>query len=85
MRGSAAGVDDPLGDPFVIEVRDLLAEVEVLQQCRAAITGAQGVVGIVDTKALCRREPLARLGEREAPRGVDRIGLGRFLHRAREP
>ena len=32
----AAGVDDPLGDALVVEVEDLLAEMEVLEQRRSA-------------------------------------------------
>ena len=32
VSGSAAGVDDPFGDPLVIEMRDLLAQMEVLEQ-----------------------------------------------------
>ena len=36
VGAEAAGVDDPLGDALVVEVEDLLAEVEVLQQRRAA-------------------------------------------------
>ena len=35
VGAEAAGVDDPLGDPLVVEVEDLLAEVEVLEQRRA--------------------------------------------------
>ena len=35
VRGGAAGVHDPLGDALVVEVRDLLAEVVVLEQGRA--------------------------------------------------
>ena len=36
VRPEAAGVDDALGDALVVEVEDLLAEVEVLEQRRAA-------------------------------------------------
>jgi hypothetical protein len=35
VRRRAAGVDDPLRDPLVVEVLDLLAQHEVFQQRRA--------------------------------------------------
>ena len=34
MRAEAAGMDHPLGDALVVEMEDLLAEVEVLEQRR---------------------------------------------------
>lgn len=34
MRRRAAGVDDPLGDPLVVEVGDLLPQVVVLNEDR---------------------------------------------------
>ena len=37
VDAGAAGVDDPLGDALVVEVHDLLAEVEVLEQRRTAL------------------------------------------------
>ena len=37
VRAGPAGVDHPLRDALVVEVRDLLAEVEVLQQRRATL------------------------------------------------
>ena len=39
VGAEASGVDDPFGDPFVVEVEDLLAEVEVLEQRRSALAG----------------------------------------------
>jgi len=36
MGGGASGVDDPLGNPLVIEVRDFLPENEILQQSGSA-------------------------------------------------
>jgi hypothetical protein len=35
VRARAARVNDTLRDPFVIEVRDLLAEVEIFEQRRS--------------------------------------------------
>jgi len=37
-------VHDPLGDAFVVEVEELLAEGEVLQQRRSALADAQRVL-----------------------------------------
>ena len=48
----AAGVDDPLGDALVVEVEDLLPEVEVFQQRRAAGTGLERVLVVGDRDAL---------------------------------
>ena len=56
------GVDDPLGDPLVVEVEDLLAEVEVFQERRAADAGLERVLVVGDRDAL--------LG------GQDRMALG---------
>ena len=52
MRRGAARMDDPLRDPLVVEVGDLLAEVEVLEQRGAPLPGAQRVVGVVDPNSL---------------------------------
>ena len=61
VRGGAAGVDDALGDALVVEVGDLLAEVEVLQQGRPALAGLQRVIGVGQPQALRGGEELARL------------------------
>ena len=45
----AARVDHPLGDALVVEVGDLLAQVVVLQQGRAARPGLERVVGVGET------------------------------------
>ena len=52
VRAVAAGVDDALGDALVVEVEDLLAEVEVLEQRRAALADAQRVLVVGDRHAL---------------------------------
>ena len=57
VRAEAAGVDDPLGDALVVEVEDLLAEVEVLEQRRAALADPQRVLVVGDRDALLRRQP----------------------------
>ena len=62
MGAGAARVHDALRDALVVEVGDLLAEVEVLEQRRAALAGLQRVLVVVDRNALVRRERLARAG-----------------------
>jgi hypothetical protein len=57
----AASVHRPLGDAFVIEVSDLLAEVEALQQRRAPRSGLEGVIGIGQPQALRGGEVIAGL------------------------
>ena len=57
MRAEAAGVHDALGDALVVEVEDLLAEVEVLEQRRAALADPQRVLVVGDRHALLRRQP----------------------------
>ena len=44
VRRRAARMDDPLGDPLVVEMRDLLAEDEVLEQRRTTETRLQRVL-----------------------------------------
>ena len=59
MGAEAAGVDDPLRDPLVVEVEDLLAEVEVLEQRGTALPGTQRVLIVGDRCALlCRQAGL---------------------------
>jgi hypothetical protein len=50
---------DTLGDPLVIEVRDLLAHDEVFEQRRAARAGAQRVLVVGDAHALVGAQRLA--------------------------
>ena len=61
VRAVAAGVYHPLGDPLVIEVEDLLAEVEVLDQARAALPRPQGVLVVAHRHALRGGESRALL------------------------
>jgi hypothetical protein len=49
---------DPFGNALVIEVRDLLAQDEVLQQRRAAIADAQGILVVPNGDAEIRRQCL---------------------------
>ena len=57
VRAEASGVDHPFGDALVVEMEDLLPEVEVLQQRRAAVTRPQRVLVVGDGHALLRRQP----------------------------
>ena len=46
VGGGAAGVHDALGNAFVVEVGDLLAEMEVLEERRPAVAHLQRMVGV---------------------------------------
>ena len=48
MGCRASGVHHALGDALVVEVRHLLAEVEVLEQGRAANAGLGAVLIVAD-------------------------------------
>ena len=54
VGAGTAGVHHPFRDALVVEVGDLLAGVEILQQRRAAFADRQRVVGVVDPNALLR-------------------------------
>jgi hypothetical protein len=80
VRAVAARVHDPLGDALVVEVHDLLAQVVVLQQRRAAVPRLQRVVGVVEPRTRGRGEELALLalrllgGTGRRARGRHRLG-----------
>jgi len=44
VRGEATGMDDALGNAFVVEVEDLLAQDEVLKERRAPQPGLESFV-----------------------------------------
>ena len=88
VRRGAAGVHRTLRDALVVEVHDLLPQVVILQQRRAACPRLQGVVGVVQPRALGGGEVLALLTPRGLPAadgkpgggsqiGAALIGLGR--------
>ncbi len=52
MGAIPSGVDDPLGDPLMIEVEDLLPEVKVLQRSRAPLPDAERVLVVTHHDAL---------------------------------
>ena len=61
VGSGAARVHDPLGDAFVIEVADLLAQVMVLQQRRPTPTHPQRVIAVPQPRAVGRGQELALL------------------------
>ena len=70
----ASGVDDPLGDAFVVEMEDLLPEVEVLQERGAAGAGLERVLVVGDRDAL--------LGGQHRHLAAGRlVGLAALAHR----
>ena len=56
IGGGALGVDDALGDALAVEVRELLEEVPVLHQQRAARAGGEGILVVGDGGAGAGRE-----------------------------
>jgi len=56
-------VHHALGDPLVVEVRDLLAQVVVLQQRGATLAGLERVVAVAQPGAVGRGEEGTLLGE----------------------
>ncbi len=64
MRAGAAGMNDPFWDSLVVEVGDLFAESEVLQQRRPSLSRLQRVLIVSDDHALVRRQRLFGRGRR---------------------
>jgi hypothetical protein len=52
VGGGPARVHHALGNPFVVEPGDLLAQVEVFEERGSALTGLERVIGVVDAYAL---------------------------------
>ena len=84
VGGRTARMDDPLGDALMVEMLDLLAEDEVLQQGRAARAGLERVLIVADRRAvvgggagLGRRGGLVQFAAvAQRGRGGARRGLG---------
>ncbi|MCY1241116.1 hypothetical protein D9M72_540020 [compost metagenome] len=76
MRSGAAGMHHTFRDALVVEVGDLLAEVVVLEQYRAAPACLQRVVRILEPEPLRGGEVGAGLGPR-MDRGAARRSGGR--------
>ena len=84
MRPRAPRVHDALGNSFVIEMRDLLAQHEIFEQRGSPQSCLQGILIVGNRHALIRRQCLARIVYPDAlqaaadRRGVERgrSGLG---------
>ncbi len=83
VRGEAAGVDDALGNALVVEVEDLLAQDEVLEQRRAARAGLEAVDD--RRRSACRGWWSAPAGRQPRPGGLRRRRRGRMSPRAARP
>ena len=68
VGAGAARMDDPLGNPLVVEPRQLLAKMKVLDQRRAAITGRERVVGVLDPQLPDRWSGTCPRGRRDRGR-----------------
>ena len=71
VRHGTTRMDDPLGDPLVIEMHDLLAQMKIIQERRPARAYPQAVVRVVHGHSRRRGQRLTPL----CPRG--RYGLRR--------
>ena len=76
VRGRATGVHHPLGDALVVEVGDLLAQVVVLEQGRAARPGLERVVGVAQLHAGGGGQPAALLAAGGALLALQRLAGG---------
>ena len=52
MGAVAASMNDAFGDPFVVEMKDFLAEMEIFQSGRAARPKLEGIVVVGNRAAL---------------------------------
>ncbi|MNT45836.1 hypothetical protein D3C86_1602360 [compost metagenome] len=60
MGGRSPRVDDALWNPLMVEVLDLFAQHEILEQGRAAAAGLQRVLVVADRHAVVRRKARVR-------------------------
>ena len=56
MSAGAPGMDDPLGNSLVVEMRDLFPENEILEKGRAAVAALETVLIVGDDEALVGRQ-----------------------------
>ena len=59
MGSRAAGMNDPLGNSFMVEVGDLLAKDEVFEERAAALACLERVLIVVDPETLICRQVLS--------------------------
>src|SRR6201999_641708 len=64
VRRGAAGVHDTLGDPFVVEMSDLLPQMEVLEQRGTPLPCLERMVGVRQPQTLGSGQVLTGLGRR---------------------
>ena len=77
VRARAARVNDPLRDPFVVEVRDFLAQDEVFEQRGTTQSGLERVLVVGDRHALVGGQHLARgIGTYSIERVDGRVDTG---------
>ena len=62
VGGGSPGVNDPLGNPLVVEVHDLLAEVKIVEKGRATVADPQAVVSVVHRYTVGGGKGLTSLG-----------------------
>ncbi|MNW03551.1 hypothetical protein D3C71_1995040 [compost metagenome] len=60
MGGRSSRVDDALGNALMVEVLDLFAQHEILEQGRAAAAGLQRVLVVADRHAVVGRKARVR-------------------------
>ena len=58
MGGRAAGMHHTFWDSFMVEMRDLLAEMKILKEGRPALSSFQLILIIIEQQALIRRQEL---------------------------
>ncbi len=61
MRRRAPGMDDSFGNPLVVEVSDLLAQVVILKQDRSAGAGLERMIGVDQPCPLRASQPVTLL------------------------
>ena len=71
VGGCTPGMHDPLGNALMVEVRDLLAQMEVFEERGPSLARLERMVGIGQTHTLSRGQEIAALGS----------GLGTVLRR----
>ncbi len=62
VRRRASGMDDPLGDPLMVEMLDLLAQDEVFQQRGSTRARLQGILVIAERNPEVGGQALLRIG-----------------------
>src|SRR4029450_378109 len=77
VRGGATRVHHALGNPLVVEVGDLLAEDEVLEERRSARARLERVLVVVDPRAVIGRQQLVGAAFAKRLQGLELV-IGRI-------